>query len=69
MHGAVLPIDMYGYLKKPKLLMIAGSLAFPEQIWKKEITFITNKIACNIGNANHPRNGIIRTNTDKIEAT
>ena len=69
MHGAVLSIDMYGYLKKPKLLIIAGSLALPEQIWKKEIIFITVKIPCNIGNANHPRNGIIRTNIDKIEAT
>lgn len=69
MHGAVLSIDMYGYLKKPKLLMIAGSLALPEQIWKKEIIFITHIIPCKIGNAIQPRNGIIRTNIDKIEAT
>lgn len=60
---------MYGYLKKPKLLIIAGSLALPEQIWKKEIIFITHIIPCKIGNAIQPRNGIIRTNIDKIEAT
>lgn len=60
---------MYGYLKKPKLLIIAGSLALPEQIWKKEIIFITHIIPCKIGKAIQPRNGIIRTNIDKIEAT
>lgn len=32
---------MYGYLKKPKLLMIAGSLALPEQTWKKQMILIT----------------------------
>ena len=58
---------MYGYLKKPKLLIIAGSLALPEQIWKKEIIFITHIIPCKIGNAIQPRKGIIRTNTDRIE--
>lgn len=69
MHGAVLSIDMYGYLKKPKLLMIAGSLALPEHIWKKEIIFITHIIPCKIGNAIQPRKGIIRTNTERIETT
>ena len=69
MHGAVLSIDMYGYLKKPKLLIIAGSLALPEHIWKKEIIFITHMIPCKIGKANQPRKGIIRTNTDRIETT
>ena len=59
----------YGYLKKPKLLIIAGSLALPEQIWKKEIIFITHIIPCKIGNAIQPRKGIIRTNTDRIETT
>lgn len=49
--------------------MIAGSFAFPEQIWKKEIIFITHKIICNIGNAIQPRIGIIITKTDRIETT
>ena len=57
------------YRKKPKLLTIAGSFAFPEQIWKKEIIFITHKITCNIGNAIQPRIGIIITKTDRIETT
>ncbi len=57
------------YRKKPKLLIIAGSFAFPEQIWKKEIIFITHKIICNIGNAIQPRIGIIITKTDRIETT
>ena len=40
-----------------------------EQIWKKEIIFITHIIPCKIGNAIQPRKGIIRTNTDRIETT
>ena len=32
------------YLRKPRLRIIAGSLALPEQIWKKQITLRTRNI-------------------------
>ena len=39
---------MYGalsYFRKPRLRMMAGSLALPEQIWKKQMTFSTSTMA------------------------
>ena len=43
--GLLLMYGALSYFRKPRLRMMAGSLALPEQIWKKQMTFSTSTMA------------------------